>query len=183
MRKTAFAFLFAVSVGAMSITGFASPAEARTKTSSGYFEPKEVANTFDLASGDVIVDTAGKRLIFAYDDEIALIYPVAVGREGSAWRGEAEVRRVVMGPSWYPTADQRSKRKLPTMVGPGPNNPLGKYAFYLFQGDHDTLIRIHGTNAPDSIGKAVSDGCIRMRNEHIAQLYDLIEVGANVTVK
>lgn len=183
MRKIIFVFILSVSFGFLPEVIPDHSAIAKGNTPSGYFEPMEVRNTFNLPSGDIIVDTGKRRLIFAYDDEIALIYPVAVGREGNAWRGRAEVRRVVMGPTWYPTSDQRSKKKLPLMVGPGPNNPLGKYAFYLFQGDRDTLIRIHGTNVPSSIGKAVSDGCIRMRNDHIAQLYDLIDIGANVTVK
>ncbi len=149
----------------------------------GYFEPYETDNNIHLRAGDIIVDTKSKKLFFAYDDELLLVYPVAVGREGDAWRGKAEIRRIVEGPSWHPTASQKAKRKLPDVIGPGPRNPLGDYAFYLFNEGGDTLIRIHGTNVPSSIGKAVSDGCIRMRNDHIAELYDLVEIGAEVSVR
>jgi len=150
---------------------------------SGYFEPFEQENTLGIPAGDIVVDTGKKQLFFAYDDELLLIYPIAVGREGKAWRGSATIERAVEGPKWYPTAEQKSRRKLPDMVPAGPKNPLGEFAFYLLQNGRDTLIRIHGTNVPSSIGRAVSDGCIRMRNEHIAELYGLIEVGASVRVE
>ena len=90
---------------------------------------------------------------------------------------------MVDGPSWYPTPDQKKKRKLPDVVGPGPNNPLGEYALYLYQDGRDTLIRIHGTNNPSSIGKAVSDGCFRMRNDHVGELFGYVYEGARVTVR
>ena len=152
-------------------------------SAAGYFEPYEVENTMHLDAGDIIVDTKQKKLFFAYDDEIVIVYPVAVGRDDSAWRGRAEIRRIVDGPTWHPTASQKAKKKLPDAVPPGPRNPLGKFAFYLFDDHGDTLIRIHGTNVPSSIGKAVSDGCIRMRNEHIEELYEMVEVGAEVLVR
>ena len=130
-----------------------------------------------------LIESSKRRLLFAYDDEIILVYPVAIGKEGAQWKGVAIIERMVDGPTWYPTADQRKKRKLPERILPGPGNPLGDYALYLYQGGKDTLIRIHGTNNPSSVGKAVSDGCFRMRNEHIGELYNLVSEGAKVTVR
>lgn len=148
-----------------------------------YFEPYEATNTMRIAPGDIVIETKKHRLIFAIDDELVVIYPVAVGRAGMAWTGEAEIGRMVEGPAWHPTEAQRKRKKLPTRVAPGPNNPLGSHALYLFDGGRDTLFRIHGTNAPSSIGKSVSDGCIRMRNDHIEVLFEMVEIGANVIVR
>ena len=170
-----------VVVAMMALTP--SSAFAQAKASSGYFEPFEIANSMNLEPGDILIDTAKRRLYFAYDDELVLVYPVAVGREGALWKGSARIGRMVDGPAWYPTADQRKRKNLPARVAPGPNNPLGDYALYLFKDDVDTLIRIHGTNNPSSIGKAVSDGCFRMRNEHIEELYGYVSIGARVTVR
>lgn len=172
MKKILAAFALFMSVFA------AQPASAQ-----GYFEPYEAENTLRLEAGDILIDSKKRKLYFAYDDDLLIVYPVAVGREGSAWKGTASIERMVDGPSWYPTADQKKKRKLPDVVGPGPSNPLGDYALYLYQGGRDTLIRIHGTNNPSSIGKAVSDGCFRMRNEHVGELFNYVYEGARVTVR
>lgn len=149
----------------------------------GYFEPYEAENSIDLEAGDILIDSAKRKLYFAYDDELLIVYPVAVGREGAGWTGQATIERMVDGPSWHPTPDQKRKRRLPDVVPPGPNNPLGEYALYLYQNGRDTLIRIHGTNNPSSIGKAVSDGCFRMRNEHVGELFGYVYEGARVTVR
>jgi len=149
----------------------------------GYFEPYEAENSIDLEAGDILIDSTKRKLYFAYDDELLIVYPVAVGREGAGWTGSATIERMVDGPTWHPTADQKKKRRLPDVVPPGPNNPLGEYALYLYQNGRDTLIRIHGTNNPSSIGKAVSDGCFRMRNEHVGELFGYVYEGAKVTVR
>jgi lipoprotein-anchoring transpeptidase ErfK/SrfK len=161
-------------------SGFSMPSQALA--AGGYFEPYEIRNTLRLGAGDILIDSSKKRLYFAYDDEVVMVFPVAVGREGVAWKGRARVDRMIEGPAWYPTPSQRKKRNLPERVPPGPGNPLGSHALYLYQGGKDTLIRIHGTNNPSSIGRAASDGCFRMRNEHIAQLFELVYRGATVTV-
>ena len=119
----------------------------------GYFEPYEAENSINLEAGDILIDSTKRKLYFAYDDELLIVYPVAVGREGAGWTGSATIERMVDGPTWHPTADQKKKRRLPDVVPPGPNNPLGEYALYLYQNGRDTLIRIHGTNNPSSIGK------------------------------
>lgn len=170
---------FILAMAAFFMSAFiAAPASAQ-----GYFEPYEAENTIELESGDILIDSAKRKLYFAYDDELLIVYPVAVGREGAGWKGKATIERMVDGPSWYPTPDQKKKRKLPDVVGPGTNNPLGEYALYLYQDGRDTLIRIHGTNNPSSIGKAVSDGCFRMRNDHVGELFGYVYEGARVTVR
>ena len=163
----------------IAILALTLPASAYAK----YFEPYEATNTLRIPPGDILIEPKKHPLIFAIDEELVVIYPVAVGREGMAWSGEAEVGRMVEGPAWHPTEAQRKRKKLPVRVAPGPNNPLGSHALYLFDGGRDTLFRIHGTNAPASIGKSVSDGCIRMRNDHIEVLYEMVDIGANVIVR
>lgn len=167
-------FRLFLALAALSLSG---PAFAQ------YFEPYEATNTMGISPGDIVIETKKHRLVFAIDDELVVIYPVAVGRAGAAWTGKAEIGRMTEGPAWHPTESQRKRKKLPVRVAPGPNNPLGSHALYLFDNGRDTLFRIHGTNAPSSIGKSVSDGCIRMRNDHIEVLYELVEIGANVTVR
>ena len=154
-----------------------------TAASAKYFEPFEAENNIALAPGDILIDTAKHRLYFGYDTEMLIVYPVAVGRESESWRGTAYIGRVAEDPVWYPTVSQRARRKLPRMVPAGPANPLGAFALYLYRDGRDTLFRIHGTNVPSSIGKSVTDGCIRMRNEHIEDLYSMIDAGARVTVR
>ena len=116
----------------------------------------------------------------------AIRYGVAVGREGLQFRGEAEVGRKVEWPSWKPTPEMINRnpayaRYSGGMPG-GPKNPLGARAIYLYQNGRDTAIRIHGTLEPNSIGKSVSNGCMRMVNEHVMDLYVRVETGARVTV-
>lgn len=137
----------------------------------------------ELAAGDIVIDVKAHRLYFGYDDDMLIVYPVAVGRQGASWKGTAYVGRTAEDPVWYPTTSQRARRTLPRMVPAGPSNPLGTFALYLYRNGRDTLFRIHGTNAPASIGKSVTDGCIRMRNEHIEDLFSMVEVGARVTVR
>ena len=172
-----------IALAAACLTLFMSAFIAAPVSAQGYFEPYEAENSMGLEAGDILIDSAKRKLYFAYDDDILLVYPVAVGREGAGWKGSATIERMVDGPSWYPTADQKRKRKLPDVVGPGPGNPLGEYALYLYQDGRDTLIGIHGTNNPASIGKAVSDGCFRMRNEHVGELFGYVYEGSRVTVR
>jgi lipoprotein-anchoring transpeptidase ErfK/SrfK len=116
----------------------------------------------------------------------AIRYGVAVGREGLQFRGAANVGRKVEWPSWKPTPEMIARNpsyaKYADGVPGGPNNPLGARAIYLYQNGRDTAIRIHGTIEPNSIGRSVSNGCMRMVNEHVTDLYTRVELGANVTV-
>ena len=117
-------------------------------------------------------------------DGTAIRYGAGVGRQGFSWRGTATVGPQGRWPDWRPTPTMmRIKPELPTYVEAGLDNPLGARAMYLYQGGHDILFRIHGTNEPWSIGEQVSSGCIRLLNEDVADLYSRVPVGTTVFVK
>jgi len=119
----------------------------------------------------------------------AIRYGVGVGDEAFKWSGIAEVGAKKEWPGWLPPADMIARwPHLKPVVDAGglkggPDNPLGARALYLFQDNKDTLYRIHGTNEPESIGHAVSSGCIRMRNIDVIDLYQRVPLGARVVVK
>jgi len=135
------------------------------------------------APGTIIVDTSERYLYLIVGQGRALRYGVAVGREGFQWQGSMRVRKKLEWPDWRPPKDMIAREKakgkvLPAVVKGGPTNPLGARALYLGFSEY----RIHGTNAPKSIGKYASSGCIRMLNEHIVDVYDKVNVGARVIV-
>jgi lipoprotein-anchoring transpeptidase ErfK/SrfK len=133
--------------------------------------------------GTVIVDTEKKFLYLVQDGGKAYRYGVTVGEEGMNWRGTAKVGRKTEWPDWRPTNDTLKRiPDLPKYVSPGPHNPMGARALYLFEGNKDTLFRIHGTNQPEYIGYAISSGCIRMLNEDVIDLYNRVPLGATVVV-
>lgn len=136
--------------------------------------------------GTVIVDTAERHLYLILEGREAIRYGVGVGREGFRWAGLADVQRKVMWPRWTPPPDMVARdpnaAKWKDGMPGGPDNPLGARALYLFQNGRDTLYRLHGTNTPTSIGKALSSGCIRMLNEDVIELYRRCPVGTRVVV-
>jgi lipoprotein-anchoring transpeptidase ErfK/SrfK len=133
--------------------------------------------------GTVVIDTGTRHLYLVTGDGQAIEYGIGVGREGFAWKGRATVRRKAEWPSWTPPADMLKRRPdLPARMAGGIDNPLGARALYLFQGKRDTMFRIHGTNEPDTIGQAVSSGCIRMMNGDVIDLYHRVPIGATVVV-
>ena len=138
------------------------------------------------APGTIIVDPANRFLYFILDDWQGVRYGVGVGRAGFEWSGTAEIGLKRRWPRWVPpremvARDERAAQWANGQPG-GPDNPLGARALYLYADGVDTLYRIHGTNQPESIGKAVSSGCIRMLNQDIAELYPLVPVGTPVVV-
>lgn len=137
--------------------------------------------------GTIIIETSTRHLYRVVDDKTAIRYGVAVGREGFAWSGEATIERKVEWPTWTPPKEMiaRSPKLKKWAKGQpgGPDNPLGAAALYLFQGEKDTLYRIHGTNAPSSIGHAASSGCIRMFNKDVQELYSQVTHGTKVIVR
>ena len=148
------------------------------------FLPVDLPNTLRLAPGDILVDTKARQLYFAKSASVVRRYGVAVGKEGSSWKGEAVIGRTARWPDWHPTANQRKEnRKLKAKVKGGADNPLGARALYLYKNGKDTLYRIHGTNAPSSIGKFASSGCIRMINEDVIELHSMVRKGARVFVR
>ena len=134
-------------------------------------------------TGSVTIDTNRRALYLSLGGGQAIRYGVGVGRAGFEWRGRAHVGRKAEWPSWTPPAAMLKRRPdLPRFMNGGINNPLGARALYLYNGDRDTLFRIHGTNEPWTIGQAVSSGCIRMMNDDVMDLYSRVRVGASVRV-
>lgn len=148
------------------------------------FRPVVISMTTGLPVGSIIVETSAKQLFFVEAASSVRRYGVAVGASGLAWKGTARVERKAKWPAWHPTDDMHAKTpELPRRIEPGPANPLGARALYLFQGGRDTLYRIHGTSEPWTIGTEASSGCIRMLNEDIIDLYERVPVGAQVLVR
>ncbi|NYT32825.1 L,D-transpeptidase [Rhizobium sp. WYCCWR 11128] len=150
------------------------------------YRRQEVAYTGSEPPGTIVVDTGRRYLYFVEADGQATRYGVAVGQEGLSFKGEATIGRKAEWPSWKPTDDmiQRKPRlaKYADGVPGGPLNPLGAAALYLYQDGQDTMFRLHGTNAPWSIGHAVSSGCVRLTNANIVDLYSRALVGTRVVV-
>jgi lipoprotein-anchoring transpeptidase ErfK/SrfK len=136
------------------------------------------------AAGVVTIDTRERKLYLSLGHGEAYEYGVGVGREGFAWKGAAQIGRKAYWPGWTPPKDMLLRRPdLPKHMEGGIDNPLGARALYLFNGAKDTMFRIHGTNEPDTIGQAVSSGCIRMLNADVIDLYTRVHKGARVVVR
>jgi lipoprotein-anchoring transpeptidase ErfK/SrfK len=136
-----------------------------------------------LVPNDIHIVSRDYRLYFILPGDQAIRYGVAIGQEGLGWRGVATIGRKVEWPSWIPTPEmiERSPEHYAQyedgMPG-GPGNPLGARALYFYQGDRDTAIRVHGTIYPGSIGSSASNGCFRMYNSHVIDLYSRVPLGA-----
>ena len=131
------------------------------------------------APGTVIVSTAERRLYFVLPGRRAIRYAVGVGRDGFQWAGTQTITRKQEWPDWLPPSDMiRRRPDLPRFMAGGPENPLGARAMYL----GGSIYRIHGSNEPDTIGQAVSSGCIRMLNDDVVDLYERVRVGTTVVV-
>lgn len=151
---------------------------------SARFQPSVVVPPFSEPPGTVLIDTKERLLYLFQVGGTARRYGVAVGASGHAWSGQAVVGRKATWPAWYPTDEMHSQAPgLPTRIEPGPQNPLGARAMYLFQNGKDTLYRIHGTSEPWTIGTEASSGCIRMFNEDVIDLFGRVPVGARVVVR
>lgn len=139
-----------------------------------------VPYTGRYAPGTIIVSTEERRLYLVLPDHQALKYGVGVGRPGFSWSGVKHIAQKREWPEWRPPAQMiRRRPDLPHFMAGGPENPLGARAMYL----GGTLYRIHGSNEPESIGQAVSSGCIRMTNEDVIDLYDRVKIGTRVVVE
>ena len=136
--------------------------------------------------GTIIVDPYARFLYLVQEGGFAMRYGVGVGRDGFGWSGTADIRRKAQWPTWTPPsamiARQPELGKYRGGMSAGIENPLGARALYLFQNGKDTLYRIHGTNEPESIGKNVSSGCIRLLNQDVIDLFDRVPVGSKVVV-
>ena len=132
--------------------------------------------------GTILIDSDARYLYYVLPGRKAIRYGVTVGEEALAWSGVAKVGRMAEWPSWTPTPEIKARMHVPDYVSPGPQNPMGARAMYLFEGNKDTLYRIHGTNQPEYIGSAISSGCIRMTNEDVIDLYKRAKIGTPVVV-
>jgi lipoprotein-anchoring transpeptidase ErfK/SrfK len=131
------------------------------------------------APGTIIIDTPHTYLYYVLGGGRAIRYGIGVGREGFTWSGAETVSRVAEWPDWYPPQEMIARQPyLPRFMAGGAGNPLGARAIYL----GNTMYRIHGTNAPDTIGHRVSSGCIRLTNDDIKDLYARVNVGTKVIV-
>ncbi len=133
--------------------------------------------------GTLVVDPRSHFLYSLREGGQAIRYGVGVGREGFGWSGRATVGRKAEWPDWIPPKEMLLRQpELPERMPGGPDNPLGARALYLYEGNRDTLYRIHGTREPWTIGTNVSSGCVRLLNEEIADLYLRTPVGTRVVV-
>ena len=182
-RNSVSAFLLAVVT-----TAFAAATPASAQLFSGLFSSEQpgtpsgrqtVSFPASYAPGQIVVSFGDRRPYHVTARGQAVSYPIAVPRPQSRWSGTLAVSQKKVNPTWTPTPEMRRENpKLPDFVPGGhPQNPLGNRALYL----GSTLYRIHGTDAPWTIGQNVSKGCIRMHNAHVAELYNNVGVGTKVT--
>jgi lipoprotein-anchoring transpeptidase ErfK/SrfK len=131
------------------------------------------------APGTVIIDTPNTYLYLVLGGGQAMRYGIGVGRDGFTWSGIQSITKKAEWPDWTPPPEMIARQPyLPRQMAGGPGNPLGARAMYL----GGTIYRIHGTNAPGTIGTRVSSGCIRLTNEDVADLYSRVNVGTKVIV-
>jgi lipoprotein-anchoring transpeptidase ErfK/SrfK len=165
MRKGIRTFLI---IAAMQV-GLAAALTAPAQASPG-FEP-----------GTIVIKTSERKLYYVLGNGQTRVYPVAVGRPGKTWTGEAQIDGKFIRPDWSPPAEiRRDNPNLPSVIpGGSPANPMGAAAMTLSGGGE---YAIHGTNNPGSIGRSASYGCIRMHNRDIIDLYQRVSVGTRVVV-
>ena len=154
------------------------------------FKPTKVRVRAPYEPGRLLILPRAHFLYFLTGEQEALRYGVGVGKAGLQFTGTATIDVKKKWPTWRPTNEMIEREpqtyarfKDNDYVQPGgPENPLGARALYLFQNGRDTYFRIHGTTAPRSIGRSVSNGCIRMLNAHVKDLYERVPIGTTVTV-
>lgn len=140
---------------------------------------EEVDYSSKYAPGTIIVSTVERRMYYILGNGRAVRYGVGVGRPGFEWGGQKTITRKAEWPGWTPPPQMLKRRPdLPRHMVGGPENPLGARAMYL----GSSLYRIHGSNEPETIGQAVSSGCIRMLNDDVIDLYSRVKVGTKVVV-
>ncbi len=141
--------------------------------------PREVVALSGYTPGSIVISTSERRLYYVLPGGQAIRYGIGVGRPGFAWSGTHSITQKRAWPDWRPPAEMLHRRPdLPRYMAGGVENPLGARAMYL----GSSLYRIHGSNEPETIGQAVSSGCIRMTNEDVVDLYSRVRVGTKVVV-
>lgn len=163
-----------------------------TLSQQGAFDPtpQEVRIKKDFLPGQMLILPRSYYLYFVTEPRKAIRYGVGVGKAGLEFSGTASIDVKKEWPTWRPTDEmiERDPHLYTKFINTdyvmpgGSQNPLGARALYLFQNGKDTYFRIHGTTQPSTIGQSVSNGCIRMLNEHVTDLYERVPVGTVVTV-
>jgi lipoprotein-anchoring transpeptidase ErfK/SrfK len=144
------------------------------------FQKRLVFYRSQQPAGVIIVNTLERHLYLIQDPTHAIRYGIGVGREGFTWQGLLQISRKAEWPDWHPPPEMIERQPyLPRFMAGGPGNPLGARAMYL----GGTVYRIHGTNAPETIGQAVSSGCFRLVNDDVIDLYSRVNVGTKVIVR
>lgn len=151
------------------------------------FLPVRVEANPGLKAGDIHVDAVARYLYHIQNDGTAMRYGVAIGRGGLYEPGTYTIKRKVKWPHWTPTANMVAREpeiyaQYANGMEPGPLNALGSRALYLYEGDRDTYLRIHGTPLPKSIGSRASSGCVRMIMPHINDLYEQVDTGVTAVL-
>lgn len=132
-----------------------------------------------VAAGTIVIDTVQTYLYYVLGNGKAIRYGIGVGRDGFTWSGAQTVTRMAEWPDWTPPQEMIERQPyLPRWMAGGKGNPLGARAMYL----GSTVYRIHGTNAPATIGTRVSSGCIRLTNADVTDLYSRVTVGTRIIV-
>jgi lipoprotein-anchoring transpeptidase ErfK/SrfK len=156
----------------------AEPAEAIDRVPA-HLRRQVVSYSGREAAGTIVIDTPNTYLYYVLGNGRAVRYGIGVGREGFTWSGTQAITRKTEWPDWVPPSEMLQRQPyLPRFMAGGPGNPLGARAMYL----GNTIYRIHGTNAPSTIGGRVSSGCIRMLNDDVTDLYSRVNVGTKVVV-
>jgi lipoprotein-anchoring transpeptidase ErfK/SrfK len=177
---------------ACAATAWGAPGQARDEERPGYvpteaeenlppqFQRQVVFFRTNEAPGTIIVDTPSRYLYLVQGNSRALRYGIGVGRDGFQWSGLVNITRKQEWPDWTPPPEMIQRQPyLPRFMAGGPGNPMGARALYL----GTTVYRLHGTNAPETIGSAVSSGCFRLVNPDIIDLYERVPVGTKVVIR
>lgn len=182
---------------AMTDDGFEIPAVPWEKIDNRFLR-QMVDNPTGEQPGTLVVETSEHAVYYVLNYGKAMRYGVGLGREGFEWAGRAEVRRKARWPKWHPPDEMIERdpklEKYRTVFNEetktwdggmdgGPGNPLGARALYLYEGEVDTLFRLHGTPEWSSIGKSVSSGCVRMLNQDVIDLHRRVPEGTPVLVR
>jgi len=173
---------------ALALTGEPFPVfESDAKLVAYKYRRREVDFDSKEAAGTIVIDTKNRLLYHVLGQGKAMRYGVSVGKAGMGWTGATVVGRKAKWPTWTPTPDHIARRAslakyLPDGMPGGPDNPMGARALYLYQGDVDTVYRIHGTEDPKLIGRNATAGCFGMLNVDVIHLYDRVEIGTRVVV-
>jgi lipoprotein-anchoring transpeptidase ErfK/SrfK len=153
---------------------------ARAAQVDNVYRPQPVFYRTHEVPGTIIVNTQDRFLYLVQGNNRAIRYGVGVGRDGFQWGGIHRITRKAEWPDWTPPEEMIARQPyLPRFMAGGPGNPMGARAMYI----GSTVYRIHGTNAPETIGHAVSSGCFRLVNDDVSDLYERVPVGTKIVVQ